>query len=139
MDLQLIQVLFREFRQCFAFLSSFSFCLANRENVRVPRIGSPSATNLGDVDVGVSVPHEVDVGRGEVLADEVTAGAARLVGPLGVARAVGVADEREARLDAEAVGLDGAVRLAGQPVVELEKKLRSIIFMGRSKLLYSRV
>lgn len=77
---------------------------------------------LGDVDVGVLVPHEVDVGRGEILADEVPASAAGLVGPLGGAGVACVAHESQARLHAEAVGLDGTVRLTSQPVVELKER-----------------
>lgn len=85
-----------------------------RRHHRRRRGGRPS---LWDVDVGVLVPDEVDVGDGEVLADDLTPGAACLVVPL--ARAA--VEEGHASLVAEAVVADGSVRLARGPVVVLKK------------------
>ncbi len=57
---------------------------------------------LRDVDVGVGVPDEVDVGHGQVLADELAPGAAGLVVPLADA----VVEESHASLIAEPVVAD---------------------------------
>ena len=77
---------------------------------------------LGDVDAGVLVPHEVDVRSGQVLADNLSPGAAGLVVPLADA----VVEEGHARLVAEAVVADGPVRLAGSPVVVLRNEIACV-------------
>ena len=73
---------------------------------------------LGDADVGVLVPDEVDVGGRQVFADDHPPGAADLVVPLADA----VVEEGHASLVAEAVVADGTVGLTGGPVVELRIK-----------------
>ncbi len=85
--------------------------------------------NLRDVDAGVVVADEVDVGGGQVLADDLPPGVAWLIVPL-----VDAVLEQEggAGLGAEAVGLNPAVGLSGGPVVELEKYIgytqRNLLF-----------
>ena len=80
--------------------------------------------DLRDVDVGVGVPHEVDVGRGEILADELPSRVAGLVVPLEATELL-VVDKGHASFVAEAVTAHGTVGLglslgtSGGPVVEL--------------------
>ena len=78
--------------------------------------------SLGDVDVRVLVPDEVDVGDGEVLAGELAPVVAGLVEPLGLVAVL--LDQGHAGLVAEAVSADRAVGLllpvVRAPVIELQ-------------------
>ena len=77
-----------------------------------------AAFNLGNVDAGILVPDKVDVGHGQVLADDLSSGVAWFIVPL-----ISTIFQQQCSTGfvAETIGADSSVRLTRTPIVELKR------------------
>ena len=86
-----------------------------------------AAFNLGNVDAGILVPDKVDVGHGQVLADDLSSGVAWFIVPL-----ISTIFQQQCGTGfiTETIGANSSVRLTRTPIVELKRLKLSFIYQN---------